>query len=230
MIENEPPPFAPASPPPFPEVQTARPRFGRRKLAALAGVIPLGAVAIGSTTFLRNPGDAHSVAAQAATTASTSTNTPTASAASASTLATRTAPAADLAPEISRIGSRHIAALHSIHNYINHTWTYHPQALDEYFAGAIDSATGAHRQQLIDTQRATRDYLFATNSRSEVIEFNCGLRAINGTTALGIGYVKQSSTSDLAPNPALCLIATVVTAEEQPDGRWLISDLQRIST
>ncbi|WP_433655044.1 hypothetical protein ACQPW1_29480 [Nocardia sp. CA-128927] len=102
--------------------------------------------------------------------------------------------------------------------------------MDEYFAGAIDSATGAHRQQLIDTQRATRDYLFATNSRSEVIEFNCGLRAITGTTALGIGYVKQSSTSDLAPNPALTLIATIVTAEEQPDGRWLISDLQRIST
>ncbi|MEV6558607.1 hypothetical protein AB0M22_23045 [Nocardia sp. NPDC051756] len=227
MIENEPPPFAPVSPPPFPEVQPARRRIGRRKLATIASVLPLSAIAVGSTAFLRNPGDAQSVVAETATTASTSTSAP---AASISTITTRSAPAADLAPEISRIGSRHIAALHSIHNYINHTWTYHAQSLDAYFAGAIDSATGAHRQQLIDTQRATRDYLFTTNSRSEVIEFNCGLRAITGTTALGIGYVKQSSTSDLAPNPAITLIATIVTAEEQPDGRWLISDLQRIST
>lgn len=227
MIENEPPQFAPASPPPFPEAQPVRRGIGRRKLATIASVLPLSAIAVGSTTLFRNPGDARSVVAEPATTANTSTSAP---AASISTITTQSAPAADLAPEISRIGSRHIAALHSIHNYINHTWTYHPQSLDEYFSGAIDSATGAYRQQLIDTQRATRDYLFATNSRSEVIEFNCGLRAITGTTALGIGYVKQSATSDLAPHPALSLIATIVTAEEQPDGRWLISDLTRIST
>lgn len=227
--ENEPPPFAPATPPPFPEVQPARRRIGRRKLATIAGVLPLGAIAVGSTTLFRNPGDAHSAAAQSANTAS-ATTTVNSGAATTSTIATRSAPAADLAPEISRIGSRHIAALHTIHTYINHNWTYHPQSLDEYFAGAIDSTTGALRQQLIDTQRATRDYLLATNSRSEVVEFNCGLRAITGTTALGIGYVKQSLTSDLTPGPGISLIATIVTAEEQPDGRWLISDLKRIST
>ncbi|MFD6159835.1 hypothetical protein ACFWF7_36040 [Nocardia sp. NPDC060256] len=194
-------------------------------MAAIAGALPLGAVAIGSTNFLRNAGDAQSAAAQA-----TTTSTTTATATTAGTITTQSKPAADLAPEIARIGSRHIAALHSIHLYIHHAWTYDPQSLDDYFSGAIASTTGAYRQQLIDTQQATRDYLLVTKSRSEVLEFNCGLRAITGTTALGIGYVKQSATSELITAPGVSVIATIVTAEEQPDGRWLISDLQRVST
>ncbi|MFE3194098.1 hypothetical protein ACFXHA_34190 [Nocardia sp. NPDC059240] len=146
------------------------------------------------------------------------------------TIPTRTEPAAGLAPEIAKIGSRHIAALHAIHLHLNHISTYDPQSLDEYFTGALDATTGAYRQQLIDTHPATQQYFLATNSRSEVIEFNCGLRAITGTTALGVGYVKQSTVTDLAPIPAVSLTAWVVTAEEQPDGRWLMSDAKRIST
>ncbi|MEV0245601.1 hypothetical protein AB0H76_03315 [Nocardia sp. NPDC050712] len=217
--ENEPPPFAPAAPPPFPDAQPPRRGIGRRKLAALAGILPLGAVAIGSAQLARNAGDAHSATPGTTTT----TATPT-------TITTQTAPAAVLAPEIARIGGRHIAALHAIHNYMSHIYTYNPVGLDEYFAGAIATSTGAYRQQLIDTQRATRDYLVTTNSRSEILEFNAGLRAVNGTTALAVGYVKQSTTSNLTASPGISLIATVVTAEEQPDGQWLVSDLKRIST
>ncbi|MEV6276728.1 hypothetical protein [Nocardia sp. NPDC051832] len=221
--EDEPPPFAPAAPPPFPEVQPAPRVVNRRKLAAIAGVLPLGVVALGSAHYLRNAGDDPAAGA-------VETTAPRAAAATNGAITTQTAAPAVLAPEIARIGNRHIAALHAIHNYMSHNWTYDPQTLDQYFAGAITATTGPYRQQLIDTQRATRDYLLATNNRSEVLEFNCGLRAVTGTTALGVGYVKQSTTSNLSPSPSISLIATIITAEEQPDGRWLVSDLKRVST
>ncbi len=213
--------FPPAEPPPFPDDQPAKQRLSRRKLAALAGILPLSAVAVGSALLPRNGEDTRSAAA-----AQTSTKT----APTPSTIATMTEPPAGLAPEISRIGTRHIAALHAIHTYLNHIATYDPQSLDSYFTGAIEATTGVCRQQLLDTHNATREYLLATNSSSQVIEFNCGLRAITGTTALGVGYVKQSTSSDLSPDPAVSLFASVVTAEEQPDGRWLISEVKRIST
>ncbi|WP_327140514.1 hypothetical protein [Nocardia sp. NBC_01327] len=215
--------FPPVEPPPFPETQPEKRGFTRRKLAAIAGVLPLSAIAVGATYYARNDGNAGSTAAQG----STST---TAKPANFGAVPTQTEPPAGLVPEIAKIGTRHIAALHSIHLYLNHMSTYDPQSLDDYFTGAIDASTGAHRQQLIDTNNATREYFLATNSRSEVIEFNCGLRAITGTTALGVGYVKQSTTTDLTPTPAVSLTASVVTAEEQPDGRWLISDVKLIST
>lgn len=217
--------FPPAEPPPFPDEQPPKQRLSRRKLAAIAGILPLSAVAVGSTLLTRNDDDPHPAAAQTST-----TGTKVGAAPTASTIPTMTEPPAGLAPEISRIGSRHIAALHAIHNYLNHISTYDPQSLDSYFAGAAESTTGACRQQLLDTHNATREYLLATNSSSQVIEFNCGLRAITGTTALGVGYVKKSTANDLTPDPAVSLFASVVTAEEQPDGRWLISDVKHIST
>ncbi|AYF75877.1 hypothetical protein D7D52_20830 [Nocardia yunnanensis] len=208
--------FPPAEPPPFPDA-SASTNFGRRKLAALAGIVPLGAVAV---YLARHTGDGHS---EAQTSTTTTTSAP-------HTLTTRTAPPADVAPEIARIGGRHIAALHAIHLHMSHMATYDPQSLDDYFAGAIDAAAGAYRQQLIDTNAATRAYITAINSHSQVLEFNCGLRAITGGTALGIGYIKQSMTSDLSPDPVVSLIASAVTAEEQPDGRWLVTDFKRITT
>ncbi|MBL1076430.1 hypothetical protein JK358_18695 [Nocardia sp. 2] len=212
--------FPPAEPPPFPDVPPVKKTMPRRKLAALVGALPLGAVAVGSVFLGR---DSESGAGQGGSAAATPAN-------DFGAVPTRTAPAAGTAPEIARIGSRHIAALHAIHNYMSHISTYAPNTLDDYFAGAIAATTGACRQELIDTKSATQNYLFTTNSRSEVLEFNCGLRAITGTTALGVGYVKQSTSSDLDPTPAVSLTATVVTAEEQPDGRWLVSDMKRIST
>ncbi|AFT99498.1 hypothetical protein AW168_10790 [Nocardia brasiliensis] len=113
---------------------------------------------------------------------------------------------------------------------MNHISTYAPHSLDEYFTGAIDSSTGAHRKHLIDTQHATREYLLATNRRSQVLDFNCGLRAITGGNALGVGYVKLATTNDSAAEQSVSLTAMVVTAEEQPDSRWLISDVKQIST
>ncbi|WP_433578366.1 hypothetical protein [Nocardia brasiliensis] len=215
--------FRPAEPPPFPDARPIRKTVSRRKIAALAGALPLGAIGIGALLQGRNSENVSSAAVPGP--ASTSP-TPTTS----STLTTRAAPAADLAPEISRIGSRHIAALHAIHNYMNHISTYTPHSLDEYFTGAIDSSTGAHRKHLIDTQHATREYLLATNRRSQVLDFNCGLRAITGGNALGVGYVKLATTNDSAAEQSVSLTAMVVTAEEQPDSRWLISDVKQIST
>lgn len=209
--------FPPAEPPPFPDAQPVKQPMSRRKLAAIAGILPLGAIAVGATALARTDGDAHSAA-------------PASKAANFGAVPTQTAPAAGLAPEIAKIGTRHIAALHAIHLHISHMATYDPQTLDDYFIGALDASTGAYRQHLLDTRDATRDFFASTNSHSQVIEFNCGLRAITGGTALGIGYVKQSTTSDLTPDPAVTLVASVVTAEEQPDGRWLISDFKRVST
>ncbi len=195
--------------------------MSRRKWAALAGVLPLGAIAAGSAYFVRSADDAPADPGPGPTVGN---------AAKFGAVPTQTVPPEGLAPEISKIGSRHIAALHAIHLYMSHASTYDPQTLDEYFAGSVESTTGALRQQLIDTQAATREFFKATNSRSEVVEFNCGLRAITGTTALGVGYVKQSTSSDVTPGAAVSLTAWVVTAEEQPDGRWLMSDARHIST
>ncbi|MEU0540915.1 hypothetical protein [Nocardia sp. NPDC005978] len=198
--------------------------MSRRKLAAIAGVLPLGAAAVGTAFLVRGEdGNQHAEVRNSA-------ETPARTAAGADTIPTQSAPPEGLQPEISKIGSRHIAALHAIHNYLAHISNYEPQSLDAYFAGAIETTTGACRQQLIDTRNSTREYFLSTNSRCQVIEFNAGLRAITGTTALGIGYVKQSTSSDLDPIPSISLIAAAVTAEEQPDGRWLISDVKRIST
>lgn len=216
--------FPPAEPPPFPDEQPAKKGMTRRKLAALAGLFPIGAIAVGATYL--NSDDSNS----ASTAAPSTTNGAVGKAANGSVITTQTEPPAGLAPEISRIGSRHIAALHAIHNYLSHISTYDPQSLDSYFTGAIDSTVGDYRQQLIDTQNATREYYLATNSRSEIVEFNAGLRAITGATALAVGYVKQSTTNDHTPTPAISLAATVVTAQEQTDGRWLISDVKYIST
>ncbi|WP_067710952.1 hypothetical protein [Nocardia yamanashiensis] len=213
--------FPPAEPPAFPGSQSEGKGISRRKLAALAGLPLLGAAAAGAVYATQNGGDAQQ-AGVPATKAASQTGT--------GGLPTQSEPAPGLAPEISKIGSRHIAALHAIHNFLNHMSSYDPNSLDAYFAGAIDSTTGTYRQQLIDTQNATRQYFLATNSRSEVLEFNCGLRAITGGTALGIGYVKQSTASDLTAGAEISLTAAAVTAEEQPDGRWLISDIKRIST
>ncbi len=221
--EKEPLSFPPVEPPPFPAA--AKPTLTRRKLAALVGVLPLGALVGGAAFLASNDDDTRAAAARGSATPTTP-----AEATTPGTISTQTAPPPGLAPEISKIGSRHILALHTIHLYINHMGNYDPQSLDPYFAGAIDATTGACRQQLIDTENATREYFIATNSRSQVIEFNCGLRAITGGTALGIGYVKQSISSTLTPVPMVSLAATVVTAEEQPDGRWLISDSKRITT
>ncbi|MBF6174445.1 hypothetical protein [Nocardia blacklockiae] len=196
--------------------------MSRRKLAVLAGAVPLGTVAVGAAYYLRENGEVQSAAVQGAA-------HPEGSTGGYGTIPTQAAPAPGLAPEISRIGSRHIAALHSIHLFLDHMANYGPENLDGYFAGAINFATGAYRQHLLDTHDATRNFYLATNRRSQLLEFNCGLRAITGTVALGIGYVKQSVTSDLTPNPDVSLTASVTTAEEQPDGRWLVSDLKLIS-
>ncbi|GAB2534758.1 hypothetical protein [Nocardia heshunensis] len=211
--------FPPAEPPPFPDSSSER-TVSRRKLAAIAGVLPLSALAVGAAVWSGNDDGPRNTASKGTVTSTTKPDS----------IPTRTEPAAGLAPEIAKIGSRHIAALHAIHLHLSHISTYDPQSLDDYFAGSLDATTGAYRQQLIDTHPATHQYFLATNSRSEVLEFNCGLRAITGTTALGVGYVKQSTTTDLAPTPAVTLTAWVVTAEEQPDGRWLMSDAKRIST
>ncbi|MGX1808477.1 hypothetical protein ACWIGI_22380 [Nocardia sp. NPDC055321] len=218
--------FPPAEPPPFPEPEPQPPKRGisRRRLAAIAGVLPLGAAAVGTAFFVRDEGDTQPSPVR------NSAETNARTAAGADTIPTQSAPPEGLQPEIAKIGGRHIAALHAIHNYMAHISNYEPQTLDTYFAGAIDSTTGACRQQLIDTRNSTRDYFVSTNTRCQVIEFNAGLRAITGTTALGIGYVKQSTSSDLAPIPSVSLVAMAVTAEEQTDGRWLISDVKRIST
>ncbi|MBB5912537.1 hypothetical protein BJY24_001404 [Nocardia transvalensis] len=217
--------FPPVEPPPFPGEQSSKSGISRRKLAAIAGAVPLGAVAVGAVYIARNDETAGSAAAKGSVATSAPRN-----AANFGAVPTQTEPRPDLAPEISKIGSRHIAALHAIHLYMSHISTYDPQSLDQYFAGAIDATTGAYRQHLIDTHGATRDYFLATNQRSEVLDFNCGLRAITGATALGVGYVKRSTTSDATPGPAISLAATVITAEEQPDGRWLVSDMKLIST
>ncbi|MEU8896093.1 hypothetical protein [Nocardia sp. NPDC048505] len=198
--------------------------MSRRKLAALAGVLPLGALAVGTVyAGTRQDTDTAPASSGPATSA-----TAAGAVGAATTIPTQTAPAAVLAPEIAKIGGRHIAALHAIHDFLSHISTYEPQSLDTYFAGAINSTTGPYRQQLIDTQNATRQYYLATNSRSHVVEFNAGLRAVHGTTALAVGYVKQATANDRTAE--VTLTAAVVTAEEQPDGRWLVSDLKRIST
>ncbi|WP_067826712.1 hypothetical protein [Nocardia inohanensis] len=212
--------FPPAEPPAFPAAQSEGKGISRRRLAAIAGLPLLGAGA--GTVYVMRDGGGEQTAAVPGTTAASKTGT--------GGLPTRSEPAPGLAPEISRIGSRHIAALHAIHNFLNHISSYDPNSLDAYFAGAIDATTGTYRQQLIDTQNATRQYFLATNSRSEVLEFNCGLRAITGNTALGIGYVKQSTAGDHIAGAEVSLTAAAVTAEEQPDGRWLISEMKRIST
>ncbi|MFB7716205.1 MULTISPECIES: hypothetical protein [unclassified Nocardia] len=223
QTENESLSFPPVEPPPFPEPTPppVKAPMSRRKLAALAGVLPLSAVAVGSAYFVGNSGDDNSSAPKRATGAAVN---------NAGAITTRSQPNPGVAPEIAKIGSRHIAALHAIHVHLKNIGTYDPRSLDAYFAGAIAASTGPYRKQLQETNTATRAYLLANNSTSEVVDFNCGLRAITDNVATAVGYIKQSTTTETAPNPEVALTVAVVTAEEQPDGRWLISDMQRITT
>lgn len=119
---------------------------------------------------------------------------------------------------------REKAALKASCDFLEIVSTYDFANLDSYFDKVLAASTGSWHQNFSSSMSSLKQAMVNVQSRSHPEEFHCGLTKIDGNTATAVGIVKQSRSNNVTPTDSLTVPA-VLTLVEQPDGRWLVSDM-----
>lgn len=119
---------------------------------------------------------------------------------------------------------REKAALRAACDYVVTMSTYDYTEIDKYFEKVLAGSTGTWHKTFSESATSLKPTMVEVQSRSHPDETHCGLTSLDGGTAEAVGIVKESRSNNVTPTSVLT-VSMVLTLEEQPDGRWLISDL-----
>lgn len=120
---------------------------------------------------------------------------------------------------------REQAALRATCAYLGVVSTYDYTDLDGYFDKVLNASTGSWHESFSGSAASLKEAMVSVQSRSNPEETHCGLTSLDGQIATAVGVVKQARSNSITPTSSLT-VSMVLTLEEQPDGRWLVSEVE----
>ncbi|WP_067536937.1 VirB8/TrbF family protein [Nocardia crassostreae] len=124
--------------------------------------------------------------------------------------------------------TREATAMRAACDFITTLTTYDPGNLDAYVSAVLNGSTGTWNQDFANNSGPMREAMTFAQSRSNPLETNCALQSMEAQTAKVLVVVKQSTTVVDVPDPHVFTAPTLVTLQEQSDGRWLVSATQSL--
>ncbi|MFC9997376.1 hypothetical protein [Nocardia sp. NPDC127526] len=122
--------------------------------------------------------------------------------------------------------NREATAMRAACDFMTTLTTYDAGNLDAYVTAVLNGSTGAWNQDFANNSGPMREAMTIAQSRSNPLETNCALQSLEAQTAKVLVVVKQSTTVIDVPDPHVFTAPTLVTLQEQSDGRWLVSATQ----
>ncbi|MFB7717615.1 hypothetical protein [Nocardia sp. NPDC056100] len=117
------------------------------------------------------------------------------------------------------------AACHFLSVMGNYSFT----DLDSYFRDVDNGSTDSWRKTFDDSSASLRDVMTSAQTRSTSTEIHCGTMVLTASTADVLVVTKQTVTNNVNPNPVTNVIPMTVSLRQQPDGRWLVSDMTPVA-
>ncbi|GAB0104562.1 hypothetical protein JMUB6875_35370 [Nocardia sp. JMUB6875] len=106
--------------------------------------------------------------------------------------------------------------------------TYDYTNVDQTFDALLAASTGDLRKDFVTTRAALKDRMVSQQVHNKLSEIHCGLASLGNRKAEVIVVVKQATTNLSAPTPTEQTVPMTMTVDEQPDGRWLASQMSTL--
>lgn len=150
-----------------------------------------------------------------------------------SSLADERATTDQLRQQVSNAGAtadaRRAAAQQAVCDFVTLVTTYTPSTIDQYVGNVLNASTGGFHKEWADSSDGLRDVMKANHATSKAAQIHCGLASLQGLVATVVVAVKQEQSNDLKPGGSTVVLPMMVTAEQQSDGRWLVSEMTAVS-
>ncbi|MCU1647941.1 MAG: hypothetical protein JWN03_8216 [Nocardia sp.] len=130
--------------------------------------------------------------------------------------------------QVSDVDARQAVVRRAACDYATALSTYSYTDLDPYFKAVLNGSTGSWHQNFSESSAGLRPAMITAQVRSTVADVHCGVSSMTAHDAEVLVSAKQTRSTATNPTPDAVVVPVLMTLQEQPDGRWLVSDIKTL--